>query len=68
MYKGLIKKSRTYDSIAFSQIVDAAALTWMAYTPDQLGVTIPVYAGIRFIIHVVQGILRAKTTGPVGQK
>jgi len=67
-YQGIIKKSRTYDFIAVSQIVDAAALTWMAYTPEQMGLTIPVYAAIRFAIHAVQAVLRAKTTGPVGQK
>ena len=68
MYKGVIKKSRTYDSIALSQFVDVAFMTLMAYTPEQLNLTIPVYAGIRVALHFLQVYLRKDTTGPVGDK
>lgn len=67
-YQGIIKKSRTYDSIALSQIVDAVALGFLTYSPEQLGLTIPVYAAIRIGLNVTQAVLRNKTTGPVGDK
>lgn len=68
LYQGLIKKSRTLDLAAVSQMVDAAALGFLAYQPADLGITIPVYAGIRIAVNVLQAYLRFKTTGPVGQK
>ena len=65
-YKGVIKGSRTLDLAAASQMVDAAALGFLAYSPEQLGVTIPAYAAIRVGVNVLQAYLRFRTTGPVG--
>ena len=67
-YQGLIKKSRTLDLAACSQMVDAMALGFLAYSPDQLGITVPVYAAIRVGINVLQAYLRYQTNGAVGQK
>jgi len=67
-YQGVIKKSRTLDLAMVSQMVDAAALGFLAYDPQQLGLTIPVYAGARVAINILQAYLRYKTTGPVGNK
>lgn len=68
MYEGVIKKSRTLDLIALSMILDAVALGFLAYTPDQLGVAVPVYAAVRILVTATQAYLRFKTTGPVGEK
>lgn len=67
-YQGVIKKSRTLDLAMISQLVDGAALGFLFYSPEQLGITIPVYAGVRVGINVLQAYLRFKTTGPVGDK
>lgn len=67
-YKGFIKKSRTYDSIALSQLIDVIAPIYMMLKPEDLGISIVAYAVIRIIINFAQVRLRAKTTGPVGQK
>jgi len=67
-YQGIIKKSRTLDLAMVSQMVDAAALGFLAYDPEQLGLTIPLYAGIRVAINILQAYLRFKTNGPVGEK
>lgn len=68
MYNGKIKKSRTLDLLAVSTVLDAAALGFMAYTPEQLGVTIPAYMGLRIALTAGQAYLRFKTTGAVGEK
>lgn len=67
-YKGKIKKSRTYDSIALSQAVDVALPIWMAYSPEQIGISLPIYVVVRFALNYLQVKLRATTTGPVGVK
>lgn len=67
-YKGIIKKSRTYDSIALSQAVDVALPIWMAYSPEQIGISLPIYIAVRFLLNYLQTRLRASTTGPVGVK
>lgn len=67
-YRGLIKQSRTLDLALLSQIVDAAALGFLAYSPEALGLTVPVYAGVRIGLNVLQAVLRFQTTGPVGHK
>jgi len=67
-YQGFIQKSRSYDLAALSGVIDAALLTFLAYNPEQLGITLPVYFGIRLILTALQFYLRAKTTGPVGEK
>lgn len=66
-YKGIIKGSRSLDMVAASMIVDAISLAVMAYTPEQLGITIPVYMFIRIGFGVVQAYLRFQTTSPVGE-
>lgn len=66
-YKGIIFGSRTYDITALSGMLDAGALAFLAYAPDQLGITVPVYAVIRAAITMLQAYIRAKTTGPVGE-
>jgi hypothetical protein len=67
-YTGVIKQSRTLDLAAVSAMFDMAALGFLAYSPEQLGLTVPIYAGIRIIITVAQVYLRFKTTGSVGEK
>ena len=67
-YKGIIKQSRTLDLTAFATMLDAISLAFLAYSPEQLKITIPVYAVIRMILNVATAYLRFKTTGPVGEK
>lgn len=67
-YKGVIKGSRTLDVAAISVIVDAVSLGFLAYSPEQLGITIPIYMVIRISLTACQAYLRFKTTGPVGEK
>jgi len=67
-YNGIIKKSRSLDLAALSQFVDAGALAILAYSPEDLGITVPTYAVVRVAINVLQAYLRFKTTGPVGDK
>lgn len=68
MYNGVIKGSRSLDLAAISGMFDAAALSFLAYSPDQLGITVPIYAGARAILTMAQFYLRFQTTGPVGEK
>lgn len=65
---GILKGSRTLDSIALAGIVDAAALGFLMYSPEQLHVTVPVYAGIRIGFGILQAYLRFQTSTPVGEK
>lgn len=67
-YNGIIKKSRTYDLTAISQMIDAAAPILIMLSPEDLGVTVLGYAIIRMLINALQAFLRHKTTGPVGDK
>ena len=67
-YNGLIKGSRTLDVAALSVIIDAISLGFLAYSPEQLGIAIPIYMGIRIALTAFQAYLRFKTTGPVGEK
>ncbi len=66
-YKGVIKGSRSLDLMAISQIVDAIGLGFLAYSPEQLGIAIPIYAGIRMVLNGIGAYVRFKTTGPVGE-
>ena len=50
------------------QVVDAVALGFLAYSPEQIGISIPIYAAIRMGINGLQAYLRFKTTTPVGGK
>lgn len=68
MYNGIIKGSRTLDLAVFSGMLDAVALSFLAYSPEQLGIGVPIYAGARAILTMLQFYLRFKTTGPVGEK
>jgi hypothetical protein len=65
MYNGLIKGSKTLDLVAISAMLDAAALGFLAYSPQQLGIAVPVYAAVRILVTVLQVYLRFKTTGPI---
>ena len=65
-YGGVIKKSRTLDLAAVSVIIDAVSLGFLAYSPEQLGVGIPIYMAVRILLTGVAAYLRFKTTGPVG--
>ncbi|MHB0978395.1 MAG: hypothetical protein ACYC1K_03300 [Minisyncoccota bacterium] len=67
-YKGMIKGSRTLDLAALSVVIDAMSLGFLAYSPEQLGITIAVYMAIRIALTSLQAYLRFKTTGPVGEK
>lgn len=67
-YQGVVLKSRTLDLAMFSQIVDAVSLGFLAYSPEQLGIAIPVYAALRVGLNVTAAYLRFKTTTPVGEK
>ncbi len=67
-YKGIIFGSRTLDVVAVSTMVDAVALGFLAYTPEQLHITIPVYAAIRIGLNILVAYLRFQTTTPVGEK
>lgn len=65
MKQGLIKGSRTLDLVAVSSMLDAAALSFLAYSPEQIGIAVPVYAALRTVVSVAQAWLRFQTTGPV---
>ena len=67
-YKGCIKKSRTYDSIALAGMLDVTAAAFILYTPEQLGIAVPAYLGIRILLGCLQVYFRRDTTGPVGEK
>ncbi len=67
-YKGIIKGSRTLDVNLLSGAIDAGFLVFLSYSPEQLGLTIPIYAGIRALITIALFYLRFKTTGAVGEK
>ena len=67
-YKGFIKKSRTYDLTTLSQVVDSSAGIFILYSPEQLGIAVPVYMVIRLLLNGAAIVLRKKTTGPVGEK
>jgi len=67
-YKGVIKKSRTLDLTMISQMLDVATIAFLAYEPEQLGLPVVAYFGVRVVINVAQVYLRFKTTGPVGDK
>lgn len=67
-YNGVIKKSRTYDLAALSQTIDAVVPIFILYSPEQIGVAVPVYMGIRMALNGLAAWLRSKTTGPVGEK
>lgn len=67
-YQGLIKKSRTYDLTALSQFIDVLAPIYMTLKPEDIGVSVAVYAVIRLLINFGQVRLRSLTTGPVGEK
>lgn len=67
-YRGIIMGSRTLDVVAISTMVDALALGFLAYTPEQLHITVPVYAGIRIGLNLLVAYLRFQTTTPVGEK
>lgn len=68
MYNGIIKKSRTLDLVALGTVVDGAGLGFLAYSPEQWGLTIPVYAAIRMALNGLSAWIRFKTSGPVGVK
>ena len=67
-YKGIIKGSRTLDVAALSVVIDSMSLGFLAYSPEQLGVAIPIYMGVRIALTSLQAYLRFKTTTPVGEK
>lgn len=67
-YKGVIKGSRTLDVAALSVVIDAVSLGFLAYSPEQLGIAIPIYMAIRIGLTAFQAYLRFRTTGPVGEK
>lgn len=66
-YDGIIKRSRTLDSIALAGVIDVIAASLVLYSPEQLGVTVPVYFAIRVALGILQFWLRQDTTGPVRQ-
>ncbi len=68
MYNGVIKGSRTLDMQFIDAILASVLLSFMYFTPEQYGITVPVYAAIRGTLIVTGVILRFKTTGPVGEK
>lgn len=67
-YKGVIKQSRTIDLAAISQIVDTTLPIFLLYSPEQLGITVPIYMGIRLLFNGLAVYLRYKTTGEIGGK
>jgi len=67
-YTGIIKGSRTLDLTAVSMMVDAASLSFLAYEPEKLGITVPVYAAVRIVLGVLAAYLRFQTRHPVGEK
>lgn len=67
-YNGVIKGSRTLDVAALSVIIDAMSLGFLAYSPEQLGIGIPIYMAVRIALTALQAYLRFKTTTAVGEK
>ena len=67
-YTGIIKGSRTLDLTAIAGMVDAISLGFLAYAPEQLHITVPIYAGIRIVLGILAAWLRFQTTTPVGEK
>ncbi len=67
-YSGIIKGSRTLDMHAIQLMIDAASLSFLAYSPEQLHIGIPIYAVIRLLFAVLGAYLRFQTTTPVGEK
>jgi len=67
-YQGLINKSRTLDLTAISQVIDVIAPIWVLYSPEQIGISVPVYIGIRMLLNGLAAYLRYETKGPVGEK
>lgn len=67
-YQGFIKKCRTYDLAVLNKIIDMAAATILMYTPEQIGITVPIYLVIRMGLNSLSIWLRSVTTGPVGEK
>jgi len=67
-YEGIIKKSRSLDAQALSVMVDAASLGFLAYSPEQLGIGIPIYMCLRIVLTAWAAYLRFQTTTPVGEK
>lgn len=67
-YKGFIKGSRSLDHTALSMMIDAGSLAFLAYNPEQLGISVLVYALIRLALGVTAAYLRFQTTTPVGEK
>lgn len=64
-YQGLIKKSRTYDFAAL-KAVSGAVLMGLPQVSDSFNTF---YYGLAFLaISAIDGFLRHKTTGPVGEK
>lgn len=68
MKRGFIKGSRTLDLKFVDTILSTCLLGFMYYTPEQYGITVPVYAAIRGTLIVFGVILRYKTTTAVGEK
>lgn len=67
MYKGIIKKSRTLDLVMLGTVIDSAGLGFLAYSPEQWGITIGAYAAARMILNGLSAWIRFKTIGPVGK-
>jgi hypothetical protein len=67
-YSGFIKGSRTLDIIAIQSIVDAISLGFLAYSPEQWHISIPIYGIIRIGFGVLSAWLRFKTSTPIGAK
>jgi len=67
-YQGLINKSRTLDLTAISQVIDVITPIWVLYSPEQIGISVPVYIGIRMLLNGLAAYLRYETKGPVGEK
>jgi hypothetical protein len=64
MYKGVIKKSRTYDWSAFLVLFGVVEMN-LPMVKEQLGDN---YGWIFIGVAIVTALLRKVTTGPVGQK
>jgi len=67
-YKGIIKGSRTLDAVALAGMLDAAMLGMLAYSPQDWGVSVPLYGAVRIALGILQAWLRFQTTTPVGEK
>ena len=68
IYQGVIKKSRTLDLAAVDMMLNAVAVAVLVYTPEQLGIPIFAFVGLKIFITALQAYLRFQTTGPVGDK